>query len=129
MEYGLNQYEQKSLLEQGTFSLPETLVVENGQADKIGGAASVPLKVKTIQDKTLLMRKGESVRVIYEGRTKLSAPVKREAVGSLKYIVGDCVYLSRPVYTAKSVKAIDYKWCLEKIAKQWTFTFSDNMIK
>ena len=58
MEYGLNQYEQKSLLEQGTFSLPETLVVENGQADKIGGAASVPLKVKTIQDKTLLMRKG-----------------------------------------------------------------------
>ena len=64
MEYGLNQYEQKSLLEQGTFSLPETLVVENGQAEKIGGAASVPIKVKAIQDKTLLMRKGESVRVI-----------------------------------------------------------------
>ena len=36
MEYGLNQYEQKSLLEQGTFSLPETLVVENGQAEKKG---------------------------------------------------------------------------------------------
>ncbi len=77
MEYGLNQYEQKSLLEQGTFSLPETLVVENGQAEKIGGVASVPIKVKTIQDKTLLMRKGESVRVIYEGKTKLSAPIKK----------------------------------------------------
>lgn len=77
MEYGLNQYEQKSLLEQGTFSLPETLVVENGQAEKIGGVASVPIKVKAIQDKTLLMRKGESVRVIYEGKTKLSAPIKK----------------------------------------------------
>ena len=130
MEYGLNQYEQKSLLEQGTFSLPETLVVENGQAEKIGGTASIPLKVESIQDKTLLMRKGESVRVIYEGKTKLSAPIKKgKCVGTLKYIVGDCVYLSRPVYTAKSVKAIDYKWCLEKIAKQWTFTFSDNMVE
>ena len=118
------------MLEQGTFSLTETLVVENGQAEKIGGTASIPLKVESVQDKTLLMRKGESVRVIYEGKTKLSAPIKKgKCVGTLKYIVGDCVYLSRPVYTAKSVKAIDYKWCLEKIAKQWTFTFSDNMVE
>ena len=106
------------------------LVVENGQAEKIGVAASVPIKVKAIQDKTLLMRKGESVRVIYEGKTQLTAPITQgSCVGTLKYLGGDCVYLSRPVYTAKSVKAIDYKWCLEKIAKQWTSTFPDNMVE
>ena len=55
---GLEDYTNKTIL-----------VVENGQAEKIGGEASVPIKVKAIQDKTLLMRKGESVRVIYEGKT------------------------------------------------------------
>ena len=76
------------------------------------------------------MVKERSSLINDEGKVKMSEKVKKEScVGNLKYIVGDCVYLSRPVYTAKSVKAIDYKWCLEKIAKQWTFTFPDNMVE
>lgn len=130
MEYGLNNYEPKSLLEQGTVSLPEGIMVENGQAERIGGSVKVSLKAREVEDKILLMRKGETVRVVYEGKKKLSAPVEEgSCVGSLKYMVGDCVYLNRPVYVSKGVKAIDYKWCLEQIAKQWTFTFPDIVIE
>lgn len=130
MEYGLNHYESESLLEKGSFSVPGSIWVENGQADRIGEKAKVSLKVKNVEDKKLLMRTGEEVRVVYEGKKKVEAPVEEgSCVGNLKYMVGDRVYLKRPVYVTKSVKAIDYKWCLEKIAKQWAFTFPDIMIE
>ena len=68
------------------------------------------------------MREGETVRVVYEGKNALEAPVKAGTrIGTLKYLVGDQSYLSRPVYTTETVEAIDFYWCVEKVMERWAF--------
>lgn len=122
MNYGLENYSLHSLLDTKLPDREEILPVKNGQSSQLGETACTGIKAGEAKDRKLLMREGETVRVVYEGKNALEAPVKAGTrIGTLKYLVGDQSYLSRPVYTTETVEAIDFYWCVEKVMERWAF--------
>ena len=68
----------------------------------------------------LLMREGEQVRVEYDWSKSLEAPVRQgTAVGSIRYIVDDRVYLSEDIVTTRDVEQIEFDWCLEQVLRRF----------
>ena len=64
----------------------------------------------------LLLREDEEIRVECQVPRFLDAPVEAgEIVGSVQYEVGGTVYRTEYLELARSVPAIDYEWCLEKV--------------
>lgn len=73
-----------------------------------------------------LMNTEDTVKTITDIPDTLIAPVKEGAVvGSVSYCLNDTVIQSYPVYTAKAVDKISYKWCLVRVLN--IFMISSNI--
>ncbi len=71
-------------------------------------------------DISLLMRKGEKVRVEYTVPSWIKAPVVCDTeVGTAKYYIGDTLIGEVPILTKTSVEKIDFKYCFQKILGIW----------
>lgn len=140
MQYGIDNYFYRSFLEEGVAFDPSRLQpvrVLGGQTKTLGGTAYTGLTVLSSEDAAdgegslagrmkdadaegLLMRKDEEVRVEYNAKDVLTAPVKAGTeVGTVEYSVGDVVYRREKILTKESVDAIDLKWCARQILKRY----------
>lgn len=73
-----------------------------------------------------LMNTEDTVKTITDIPDTLIAPVKEGAVvGSVSYCLNDTVIQSYPIYTAKAVDKISYKWCLVRVLN--IFMISSNI--
>ncbi len=68
----------------------------------------------------LLLREDEEIRVEYEWRRELEAPVKQgQTVGTIRYIVDDRAYLTEEIVTVQGVEEIEFDWCLEQVLRRF----------
>ncbi|SHO45805.1 D-alanyl-D-alanine carboxypeptidase family protein [Anaerocolumna xylanovorans] len=71
-------------------------------------------------DISLLIRKGEEVRVDYSLPSILKAPVVSDTqVGTAKYYIGDAIIGVVPILTKNSVEKIDFTYCFQKLYRIW----------
>lgn len=146
MEYGLEHYEYRSFLEQGTAFPEEQLepvLVEGGQTQVLGGNARVQLAIEGRGEDApgsmdseagteaedagegidgLLMREEEQVEVKYKLPSSLQAPVRNGTrIGTIYYIVDDTIYRTEHVITTQDIGKIDIWWCFRQIWKRFSF--------
>ena len=97
--------------------MPERLRVVNGQSSSIGEEAKVHLAVVDKEKEIEVL--GKSSEVFFAKVSlpeKLQAPVREgEKVGSISYSLGTEVFLEKDIVLTKSVKAVDYRWCLDRV--------------
>lgn len=113
MNYGLDNYAYEEICDNTkTFDPVEVL---DGQE------TSLDLRIDE-NSCQMLINSFESIKIEYELPDVLEAPVlENDIVGSANYYIGDELVQSYPVYTAGSVKKIDYWWCLEQIVDKFTY--------
>ena len=122
MNYGLDQYEICDVLDR---SLPaEQLPVKDGQHEgSLSKDSYVPLSYLEDmgqQSLNILLGKNEKVTRKVNLPDMLKAPVKKGTkVGSVSYLLEDDVLKTYPVYTAGSVKKIDFIWCFAIIGHKY----------
>lgn len=120
MNYGLSDFVLKNTegIEIKEEELPR-ICVYDGQTEKIGETACVPLVLKKKSGKEnvgVLMKKEEEFRVEIQLKESFQAPVKKgEPAGSIRYLLGDEVYREDFVVTGEKLEKINLKWCMEKI--------------
>lgn len=69
---------------------------------------------------SLLMRKDEIIKIIYQLPQYLVAPIKEETiVGNAKYYIGDELLGEYPILTTRSIDDIDFKYIFDKVLKLW----------
>lgn len=111
MSYGLQEFESVTV---GVDSLtPEPLPVTNGQS------AEVSLGVEISPESLLLCAEDRfSVEILLPD--SLEAPVyEGEIVGSVVYYINGEILDLFPITAAEDVPAIDFRWRLEQVARQW----------
>ena len=82
----------------------------------------VPAEEQTLP---VLLGPEESVKVVYEGKRQIAAPVKKGTeVGRLRYVLGDLVLAEYPVYTANSVEVCDFSWCFTRVLGKYLLVYS-----
>lgn len=112
MNYGLENFEQKNI----TGSIPGTkpMQIENGQCTEVETA------VDGFEEKWMLLKDTEQVRVSVEMEEKMQAPVARgQEVGRVRYYVGDTEYASFPVIAKEEALEIDFLFCLDRIWREF----------
>lgn len=138
MEYGLEHYFYKSFLDEGTRfdeKLLQPIPVRNGRTQVLGTTAYTGIQVADRENGGttgtvggmaegerlgLLLREEEQIRVEYSWDKSLEAPVRQgTAVGSIRYIVDDQVYLTERIVTTQDVEPIEFDWCLEQILRRF----------
>lgn len=138
MQYGIDNYFYRSFLEEGIAFDPGRLSpvrVLGGQTEALGGTAYTGLTVLGSEDMAegggfpaggaqdaegLLMRRDEEIKVEYNVKSVLTAPVKAGTeVGVVEYSVGDVVYRREKILTKESVDVIDLEWCARQILKRF----------
>ena len=143
MQYGIDNYFYRSFLEEGIAFDPGRLPpvqVLGGQTEALGGTAYTGLTVLGSEDMAegggfpaggaqdaegLLMRRDEEIKVEYNVKSVITAPVKAGTeVGVVEYSVGDVVYRREKILTKESVDVIDLEWCARQILKR--FLLSEN---
>ena len=73
-----------------------------------------------MEELKVLLKEGEKVEPVYTVPEYLQAPVKAgDVVGKVQYKFGDEVLEEFSIYAARSVKKIDYKWCLTKAVNRF----------
>lgn len=113
MDYGLKNYEKRQIFEDVKL---EPVFVKDGQqryeALSLEGNLS------------LLLRKDEKVKVVYDIPKTLKAPVKANSViGKASYYIGDTLYTELPIYATQDIDKIDLKFCFLKIFKLWSIRY------
>lgn len=117
MTYGLENFEKKEIFKEGL--LPPPVAVEDGQYQE--GLYQTQAFVNLIYRKnmeivSMLIKKGESIKVDVSLPERLKAPVKAgEHVGDISFYCQDQMLVTYPVYTENNIKRIDYAWCLKKL--------------
>ncbi len=120
LDYGLKEYDIVSPLDSCfTYDkeLPSVLVLNGGtenleeqclsQVQIIPGEVTVP---------GILMKKGEQIRVEFQCREVLEAPVEAgQCVGEILYHLDGQVLKRDELVLTRGFQRIDYKWCLEKV--------------
>lgn len=120
MQYGIDNFEKINLdcipIEQERIG---TVLVENGQGDSIGENICVGVKIGAVKGvDTLLIAKGEEVKVNYQVKQKLEAPIEADTyIGKIAVTVNDEVLREYEVLTADGVYEIDFFWCVRMIFK------------
>lgn len=120
MQYGIDNFEKINLdcipIEQERIG---TVLVENGQGDSIGENICVDVKIGAVKGvDTLLIAKGEEVKVNYQVKQKLKAPIEADTcIGKIAVTVSDEVLREYEVLTAEGVCKIDFFWCVRMIFK------------
>lgn len=117
MEYGFSNYNYRNIYEiQNLKDVP----VVNGQEENV----SLRIEDGTKQ-LNYLMKDGETVHIRKKLPSQLIAPVDaKTAVGVIEYYIGEEKIKEYFVYPKKSVKVIDFRWCLEQV-KQLFFLHSN----
>lgn len=117
MEYGFSNYDYKDIYE--IPNLADVPVI-NGQAE------NVALRVEDgTKQLNYLMKDGETVHIRKKLPSQLTAPVDaKTAVGVIEYYIDEEKIKEYFIYPKKSVKAIDFRWCLEQV-KQLFFLYAN----
>lgn len=120
MSYGIENYEQKEIYQEEL--LEDKIPVCDGQYDQKTGEREAYCKLvyqdgAEISDRqTILIKKDEQIQIVKEIPDSLQAPVQEmEKVGSVSYWLNGEKIKEYPVYTDRSVKKIDFWFCLKKI--------------
>lgn len=120
MQYGIENFE-KVYLDQIEVDLEKigTLTVKNGQGSYIGERTYTDIKLGNVKGvEESLIAKGEEVKVSYQVKHELEAPIETNTyVGKVSIIVGDDVLREYDVLTTDAVSKIDFKWCVKMIWK------------
>ncbi len=117
MEYGFSNYYYKDIYEiQNLADVP----VVNGQVE------TVALRIEDgTKQLNYLMKDGEAVHIRRKLPSQLTAPIDaKTAVGVIEYYIGEEKIEEYFIYPKESVKAIDFRWCLEQV-KQLFFLYAD----
>ena len=109
MTHGIKDYKVKQIFEDIKL---EPLVIHDGKQ------RYAPLTIEG--DLSLLMRDDENVTIEYDFPKMVNAPIDYNSiVGYAKYYINDMLYAELPIYTAKAVEKIDFKFCVRKILDGW----------
>lgn len=118
MQYGIDNFE-KVRLSDVEIDLEKIgdILVKDGQGSYIDEKTYTEIKLgETKGVEELLIAKGEEIRVNYQVKCELDAPVKADSlIGSVSISVGDEVLRTYDILTADSIGRIDYKWCIQMI--------------
>lgn len=122
MEYGIKHYNFKNVLDKCVTFNP--VLVKDGipESEVLSEESRVSLEVDFEQMKELkvLLKEGEKVEPVYTVPEYLQAPVKAgDVVGKVQYKFGDEVLEEFSIYAARSVKKLDYTWCLTKAVNRF----------
>jgi D-alanyl-D-alanine carboxypeptidase (penicillin-binding protein 5/6) len=113
MTYGLDNYEKKQVFDSEKVIEP---------VEVVDGQEKLEELLYPEEDLTLLMRNDEKIEIVYELPDKLQAPVtKGQIAGSAKYYIGERLFKEIPIYTAKDIAKIDYKYCFMELWKLFSF--------
>jgi len=118
MQYGIENYKKVKLNEvEIDLDRIGTILVENGQGSRIGEStfSGVELgKVTGIDE--LLIAKDEELKVSYQVKEKLQAPiVPHTYVGRVSIYIEDKVVREYDILTTCEVKEIDIHWCIKMV--------------
>lgn len=120
MQYGIENFE-KTSLDRVEVDLEKIgdIPVTNGQGSTIGEMTYTGIKLGAVRGETeLLIAKGEEIKVSYQVKRELNAPVEADScVGKVSIIVGDEVLREYEVLTVNAVAGIDFNWCMEMVWK------------
>ena len=120
MQYGIENFE-KASLDRVEVDLDKIgdIPVTNGQGSNIGEMTYTGIKLGAARGETeLLIAKGEEIKVSYQVKRELNAPVEADScVGKVSIIVGDEVLREYEVLTVNAVAVIDFTWCMEMVWK------------
>ena len=128
MQYGLDHYTYRDVYEKNW--QPEPVAVTGGapadgmwvRPQTVPTELLVPAEEQTLP---VLLGPEESVKVVYEGKRQIAAPVKKGTeVGRLRYVLGDLVLAEYPVYTANSVEVCDFSWCFTRVLGKYLLVYS-----
>jgi D-alanyl-D-alanine carboxypeptidase (penicillin-binding protein 5/6) len=115
MQYGLTEYQYRDFTLPEEYRALDAFPILNGQTERIGDLAAVPIRVEE-QEFGMLMRNGEEVTVRCEMLPYRSAPIRKgETVGKISYLVDDVVVKTDLIVTDQALKEIDLLWCAEKV--------------
>lgn len=129
MNYGINNYVTKMfdeiVIDQTKL---EPIMVEDGQADRIGGTAATHLQItdyenqgnedseQSTESEKILLRNDETIDVEYDVPDKLVAPIEKGmTVGTVKYKINGQTWKIKNIITEVTVPKINFKWCFDKI--------------
>lgn len=116
MQYGLKYYHYKNIYQiQNMKAVP----VLDGQEE------TVSLRVEDGNKQlNYLIKDGETVSIRRKIPNQLTAPIdKKTSVGSIEYYIGEQKVKEYKIYPNHSVKAVDFRWCLEQIKQQFFLNF------
>jgi len=120
MQYGIDNFEKVSL-DQIEVDLTKIgcISVKNGQGTYIGEETYVDLKIGTVKGvDEVLIAKDEEVKVSYQIKRSLIAPVEEEVcIGKISMTVADEVIREYEVLTAAGMREIDFLWCMKMVWK------------
>ena len=120
MQYGIDNFEKVSL-NQITIDLEQigNIPVQNGQGNFIGESTFIGIKLGTMKGvDELLIAKGEEVKVNYQVKRKLKAPVETDTyIGKVLITVGGEVLREYEVLTTNSIREIDFQWSMKMVWK------------
>ena len=120
MQYGIDNFE-KASLEQVEVDLEKIgdIPVINGQGSAIGESTYTGIKLGIAKGETeLLVAKGEEIKVVYQVKQKLGAPVEADLyIGKVCIIVGEEILREYEVLTTEAVAEIDFFWCVKMVWK------------
>ncbi len=121
VQYGIEEYAYREFEEASEYlTLPDRVLVRNGQTAYIGQRAYVPVAVVSGEDEGetdgLLMRADENVVINYRMAEVLDAPVyKGDIIGVITYEVDGQIYKQEDIVVMADMPEIDWKWCVEKV--------------
>lgn len=118
MQYGIENYK-KADLREIQINLEEigTVLVENGQGSRIGESTYTKVELGEVTGyEELLIAKEEEVKVSYQVKQKLQAPVLRQTcIGRVIITINDEIFREYEVLTKDEVKEIDFLWCVRMV--------------
>lgn len=123
--YGKEHYEKREVYREPQL---KKVRVRNGipQSEDLGEQACISLTLNLKEEEKtlkLLMREDEQVTVQIQIPDELTAPVKKDTeVGKAVYILDGTTVGSFPIYTADSVDAVSFPWCMKKIKSIFLFS-------
>lgn len=113
MNYGLDNYEKRQIYEEVKL---DPVPVRKGQNKLVALTFDGNISA--------LMRKDETVNVVYELPAYLEAPVAQgQVAGYAKYYIDNMLYEELPIRTVESVEKINYRYCVKSLLHLWSLDF------
>lgn len=121
MEYGIENYEYREVFEKkkdfSPISLPESCMVEGGEVKLWKKAEIIPYMQE--DSLSILLNPKEQVKVTYNIRQDLQAPIKKDdVIGTAEYYLNDKKIKVYNIYSGSEIAVIDFKLCVEQVIKK-----------